>query len=190
MKRSKIQFKSILRFVSLAGLLILFFIFIDASWETPDDHTISKGIIITEEEPLTISRPIVQEFEIDSLKLQMVAENAQVFEQKQITKLSDIKIQLFNTKSNNAPTKIVAQSGEMKSESGIMRLWGQVRIDTGGDQTLKTEEIFLNQKRNTIYNESNVRVTTEHDEIISSALHYDISTGVLILKKPEAKIKL
>ena len=189
MKTSKIQFKSILRFVGLAGILILLFIFIDASWETADEQTVTRGTIIKEEEPLIISSPIVQEFDSNWLKLQLVAENAQIFEQKQITRLNNIQIQLFNTKSNKASTRIVAQSGEMKSESGIMRLWGQVRIVTGS-QTLNTEEVFLNQKQNIIYNDTKVQVTTEHDEIISSAMHYDIATEVLILKKPEAKIKL
>lgn len=187
---SKLPFKSIFRIAGLAGLAILFFIFLDAFWDTQDEHSVRKVREIEEEEPLIISKPIVQEFDNNLLKLRLVAENAQIFEQKQITRLHNIQIHLYNTKLKSQSTKIMAHSGEMKSESGIMRLWGQVLVETGDNQTLETEEIFLNQNQNIVYNESNVLVTTEHDEIISSALHYNISTGILTLEKPEAKIKL
>ncbi len=189
-KAYKLPFKFIFKIACLAGLLTLFFIIINVLWDTHDEHAVEKIEIIEEEEPLIISKPIVREFDNNTLTLQLVAEKARIFEQKQITKLNDIQIHLYDSKLKSPSTKIVAQSGEMKSEEGVMRLWGQVRIDTKGNQTLKTEEIFLNQKQNIIYNKSTVLVTTEDDEIISSALHYNISTGILVLEQPEAKIRL
>ena len=162
----------------------------DVSQETEKKDAARKDGKANQEEPLIISKPVVREFDFNLLKLQLVAESAQIFEQKQISQLKNIRIRLFNDKTKNSSTKIVAKSGEMKSESGIMRLWGKVQVDTSDNQTLRTEEIFLNQKKNTIYNETDVQVTAEDDEINASSLHYDISTGILVLEKPEAKIKL
>jgi LPS export ABC transporter protein LptC len=189
-KTKLLSLNAFIRFGSISILLIPLIFLANISWKSEEARMTRQNTPPESEEPLLITQPVVQEFANNNLKFRLLADNAQIFEQTQITKLENIYIYLFDVTSTASKTRIKAQSGEIRSESGIMHLWGRVRVDTSDGQVLKTEEMFLNQKQNVIYNHSVVNITTREDEIVASAMHYDLTNGVLTLNKPEAKIEL
>ncbi len=155
-----------------------------------EDTRLPQERIKNAEEPLILSQPNVSEFERSRLKISLIAENAQIFEQKKTTLLNQIHIQLFDKIESTPNTRIKAHFGEMNSESGILHLWDAVSINMRDGQKLLTEELFFNQNKNIIYNSVSVTLKSENDEITATSMHYDIAQGLLILQKPDAKIKL
>jgi LPS export ABC transporter protein LptC len=152
----------------------------------PDDK---KGIV-KKEKPMLLTAPVMWEFNNEKLKLHLVADTAQVFEEIKLTRLINLTALLYEEDGANLSAHIVAEYGEYKAKSDLLRLWGNVRIELKEGQKLYTEELFVNRKQELVYNTVKVKAISGKDIINGASMKYQINKGILLLNKPRAKIEI
>ena len=171
--------------IALTLLGILYFFWNSERHVLPQTEPVQKV-----EEPLILFNPVLQEFEKDKLKIRLIADKAQIFENKQRTLLTNISADLYVSDTPGSATHLQAGFAEMSAQSNLVRLWGAVRLETRDGQSLLTEELFLNNADKTVYNQVAVTAYTDQETIKAASMHYDLKKGILLLNQPSMQVKL
>jgi LPS export ABC transporter protein LptC len=104
--------------------------------------------------------------------------------------LSHITAALFETDNSVPSASIWAEFGEFTGKSDLIRLWGKVRVEMKEGQHLLTEELFIDRRKEVIYNEVAVTAYSNSDVIKAASMHYTVSSKILLLTKPIAKMEI
>lgn len=190
MKLKTIPLAHRIRYISWIVITVLLVFAIYYVWNTQKDTAPVEKVDTTTEEPMLLFQPVVREFEGETLSFHMVAERAHVFEKKKLTRLWSIVANLYKDDPSQPSTTIRSKFGKLHGKESLLHLWGSVQVDTRDKQRLTTEELFLDRKRNVIYNSVPVTATSPTDRIDATSMHYDLTKDILRLTHPTAKINI
>ncbi len=170
----------------IIGLMVLFYFI----WQFQVTEEVHPGDALKDERPITLFNPVLYDYEQNKTKWRFAAEKADVFEKRKLMILDQVKGKVFSRDSKQKTTLVFADSGKIKGKSKLIHLWGNVRIILDTNRRILTEELFIDQQKETIYNEVDTLALSEHDSINASAMVYDIKTSLLILKQPRMEFTL
>ncbi len=111
--------------------------------EYKDNKPVGGNKVVQKENPMVLTRPVMTEYVNEKLKMRLDANSAKVFEGNKVTRLLKLTAKLYDEDGITLSAWIVADFGEFKKRSDLLRLWGKVRIDLKDGQKLFTEELIL-----------------------------------------------
>ncbi len=191
--RSSVNMKTILTRLKSIKWLALIILLVAAGYWVLDYRQFSTNIRddkAVKENPMLLTAPVMTDYKNETLNFKLIADKAHVFEEKKQTLLFNLTAYLYEDDGVNLSARIVADQGEYLNKTELLRLWGKVRVELKEGQKLFTEELFVDRKKDLIYNTVKVKAISDSDIVNAASLNYRIKKGILLLRKPRATFKL
>ena len=136
-----------------------------------------------EETPLLLQQLELYEYQDNKESLRVFAQQAQVFEEKELTLLFGVLAKLTEEDKDN-PIKIRSNEAKITGETKFMTLQGKVQVEFGKGSSLNTEILYYDQEAKRLYNQHLTTIENEHDTIVADSLVYATEKEILTLIKP------
>jgi LPS export ABC transporter protein LptC len=142
------------------------------------------------QKPMVMHQAELFDYRDNRLRWQVRTDTARIYEKQYLTLLDAVEGAFFDRQPKPKQTRVRADYGKIQGSTRVLSLWGEVQIDFSNGQRLLTEQLFIDQDREIIYNDTEVHLISDNDRIIGTSLHYDIKTTILVLTKPQASLGL
>ncbi len=172
-----------MRYIKWGILSIIVFIVAYFIWQSDDVENIDT-IVSNDEAPIVLLNPELLDYELNKIKWQISAAEAYIYEKKNVTQLKKINGRILSEDPRKKPTLITAESGVLRTNLKTISVKGNVHVSFDNGQKVSTEELIIDQRKETIYNQVDVIVESKQDTITASSMNYDIKKGRLFLVKP------
>ncbi len=161
----------------LLGFTALFFLI------QPENEQ-DTGKQASQETPLFLQQLELYEFEENQESLRVFAQQAQVFEQDELTLLFGVMANIQPEEKGGEPTKFRSNEARITGKNKFMTMQGKVEVELNKDSLLKTEILYFDQDTNRLFNRHFTTLVGIHDRVEATSLNYDTKKGVLTLYKP------
>ena len=152
--------------------------------------------VVTEEAKTESARPVVlshielKDFGEGKLKMTLFAVEAQLFEETEITELTDIKGIVEPEKLGGEPTRFRADRGKIKGKEKLVSLIGDIQVELPRGRKLVTQVLYYDQNKDLLYNDQPVRMFGVRDSVEAQGMEYQLDEGFLTLKNPILEAEL
>lgn len=184
---SRLNRSNLLKWIAIASILVIIFIIIKPGQET--DYALQQSEE-KERNPLVISNPRLMEFKNDHVTLKLISEYAEIFEKKNLTRLFDVRMNIFSDKNPGKQTLIRANRGEFHKKSNMVSIEGNVNVTFEDGQKLQTDELHLDREKKLLFSHTEVIINSKMGTLHGKSFSYEIDSGIMKLKKPVMRIAL
>ncbi|MGK0289974.1 MAG: LPS export ABC transporter protein LptC [bacterium] len=165
--------------VAFAGYLLI-------DVQNQDDKTPKRP----QEIPLVLKKIDFYNYQKDFLKWVINAQYAEVFQKSGIVDLKIVNGKVLFKKQPSNWLRIQADKGYIARNSETLRLEGKVRLWGADGSILTTNEVFINQKKNLIYNRSKVHLQQFERHVTGKSFRYRIDKNQLQIFQPVIEANL
>ena len=168
----------------LAGALYL-------SWDTAEMADPEVGRSKKKERPVVLRDPVFSNYDDGSLTWRMSAEKAEVFDTEKRSLLFSTEGTLYSKKEpKRTEITIFADHCLLAKSGGTSEFRNNVRVHFADGKRLYTERLFVDHKRETIYNRQATRIEGLNGQIEASSFAYDIRLKSMRFESPKVRIDL
>jgi len=177
-----------MKLTSWIGLITIALLAIAYLWVSNDPQTQDGGSGRKPQNPVLLNEAELIDYEDNRTKWHLRARHTKTYEEQNLTLLDDLEGDVFSKNPRQKATRFQADFGKIEGKDQLMSVWGDVHVDFQNGQSLFTEQLFFDQRKEMIYNQVEVRVISNQDTILGSSMHYDMNTGILVLTEPRADL--
>ena len=176
----------------LKWVILFTIVFVSLYWvcQYKSIEEVDSGPEIGDEQPIMLVNPKLFDFQSDKVKWTFSAVRANIFQKRKLTFLYEINGSILHDDPAQKPTLVRADNGKIKNDVNLITISGNVRIDFDDGRKMFTEEIFIDQEKEIIYNQVDVLLISEQDTVNATSMRYDVRKGLLVLSKPRVEIEM
>lgn len=134
--------------------------------------------------PLVMKKARFNDFESGKKSWLLLADVAKIYHEEEITLLYTVRGEMYDSEDPKKISTMVAKQGNIHAKSEVVSLKGDVKVFFDNGDTLLSEELILDRKKDLLYSDKKVRLDHQKDQIEADALRYEMKSEKLTLKNP------
>lgn len=141
-------------------------------------------------DPAILTEISLKDFEGSKLTLEVQADRAEVFEEAEETRLTQVRGRVPAEAAEGEPTRFTSEFGLIEGAQEEVTLRGRVRIDLPNERQIHTEVLHYEQTKRLVWGDQPVRMFSPGEQVEAEALEYYLDKTVLELDQPVMEIDL
>ncbi|MDT8446434.1 MAG: LPS export ABC transporter periplasmic protein LptC [bacterium] len=141
-------------------------------------------------EPAVLSQIEIKDYDQSRLKLRVYAARAEVFEETEVTRLTQVHGILLPEKLGGESTRFKAAFGKLEGKTKRVTLTGDIRIELPRGRVILTQILYFDQEKELLWGDQPLRMLGPGDQVDAAGLTYQLKDAFLTLDQPAVEVEL